>query len=97
MDLKFIDPFDNVSMPQTQTTDSVNQYGAQYLNNVNRLSVGSGSQVMRGDQQGLWLGGATFSEAPFSVSMAGVVNLTGNESKFIFTKDGIPNIVIGNI
>lgn len=51
-------------------------YGMDYLDRIAGLQIGQGSKVMRADQSGLWLGGNTFADAPFSVDMLGNIIAT---------------------
>ena len=44
--------------------------------NTGALAIGNGSQVFRADRSGLWLGASAFTDAPFSVNMAGDVIAT---------------------
>jgi hypothetical protein len=46
-------------------------HGLDYVANLLALSVGSGSQVLRSDQSGIWLGAARYANAPLRVNMAG--------------------------
>jgi hypothetical protein len=46
-------------------------HGLDYVANLLALSVGSGSQVLRSDQSGIWLGATRYANAPFRVNMAG--------------------------
>lgn len=72
--LSVIDPFDNVPAPTSQVQDNISfASNNQALGNLNTISVGSGTKVMRANQSGFWLGGATFATAPFSVSMSGII------------------------
>lgn len=66
---KIIDPYSSYEM--TPQADAKGVYGNDFLNAVKSLQVGFGSQVLRIDRQGLWLGAADFATAPFSVDMAG--------------------------
>lgn len=54
--------------------------GQDYLDRVAGVQVGEGSKVMRMDQTGMWLGAATFAQAPFSVDMEG--NLVASSATF---------------
>lgn len=66
---KIIDPYQNYEIvPQA---DPLGTKGSDFLNSVKSLQVGFGSQVLRIDRQGMWLGAADFASAPFSVDMAG--------------------------
>ena len=47
--------------------------GGGVFNDVGSLQVGMGTQVLRMDQSGLWLGANKFADAPYSVDMAGNV------------------------
>lgn len=66
---KIIDPYENYEIQPQENANGV--YGNDFLNSVKSLQVGFGSQVMRIDRQGMWLGAADFASAPFSVDMAG--------------------------
>lgn len=89
--------FDNVPRKQLPQTSGI--AGLSYLDKVSGMQVGSGSNVFRVDQSGLWLGGKTFADAPFSVNMlgqatfsigAGVEYEEGYAPITIFKQDGIP-------
>jgi hypothetical protein len=68
-DFKIIDPYENYDIvPQSQAEGNK---GNSFLDAVKSLQVGFGSQVLRIDRQGMWLGAADFASAPFSVDMAG--------------------------
>lgn len=67
--IKIIDPYESYEM--TPQADAEGIYGNDFLNAVKSLQVGFGSQVLRVDRQGIWLGAADFASAPFSVDMAG--------------------------
>lgn len=67
--IKIIDPYSSYDMAPQQVANGV--YGNDFLNAVKSLQVGFGTQVLRIDRQGLWLGAADFATAPFSVDMAG--------------------------
>lgn len=71
---KIIDPYSSYEM--TPQADAKGVYGNDFLNAVKSLQVGFGSQVLRIDRQGLWLGAADFATAPFSVSMTGAMVAT---------------------
>lgn len=73
---KIINPFSDIeTLPLEEESDT--RYGSQFFREVAELQVGYGSQVMRVDRQGLWLGAETFADAPFSVSMTGEIVATG--------------------
>lgn len=40
------------------------------------VAIGNGVKSFRGDEQGIWLGAEKFADAPFSVTMEGVVTMT---------------------
>lgn len=71
-----ITPYTNVPIAPLEEKSDV-RYGSQYFRDVQELQVGSGSKVLRVDQQGLWLGAERFVDAPFSVSMTGEIVATG--------------------
>lgn len=69
--------------------------GQDVLNNTAEMQVGFGSQVMRMNQQGMWLGAEQFANAPFRVDMQGNLfassaTLAGYSQITIFKQDGIP-------
>lgn len=53
------------------------QNGLATFENLSSLQVGIGTQSWKADQSGIWLGGKTFSTAPFSVTMSGILRATG--------------------
>lgn len=73
----------------------VKQAPSDNLSRIASMQVGSGSQVFRSDQQGIWLGAAKFADAPFSVDMAGNLiassaTLSGYSKIFIWKQASIP-------
>lgn len=82
-----------VDIPLAQEPDESNaRYGSEFLTDVKNLQVGFGSQVLRVDEQGLWLGAARFADAPFSVDMQGnIVASSLSLSDLSGTLDDIPN------
>lgn len=65
-----VNPYTNITdLPNTLSSNSI--YGQDFLSDVAELQVGYGSEVLRVDKSGLWLGGTRFSNAPFSVDMNG--------------------------
>lgn len=68
--LKIINPFQRIPYADPPLGDQ-NPRG-EYFNNVKEINVGDGgSNVMRADRTGLWLGGKKFADATFSVDMDG--------------------------
>lgn len=71
-----IDPFTNIPLLMSPENDP--NSAPAYLPNVKEINIGDGgSNVFRADRTGIWLGAAKFNDAPFSVSMAGVIKATG--------------------
>lgn len=68
-DFKIIDPYENYDIVAQPDASGIK--GNDFLNAVKSLQVGFGSQVLRIDRGGLWLGAADFASAPFSVDMQG--------------------------
>lgn len=52
-------------------TGNDSRFGSDIIRTVQELQVGMGSTVFRANKSGIWLGGATFASAPFSVDMSG--------------------------
>lgn len=73
-DFKIIDPYENYDI--VAQPDAAGIKGNDFLNAVKSLQVGFGSQVLRIDRGGLWLGAADFASAPFSVDMQGNMTAT---------------------
>lgn len=48
--------------------------GLSYLDKVLALQIGNGSNVLRSDESGLWLGAAKWADAPYRVDMDGKVS-----------------------
>lgn len=69
----YIKPFVDIPSAPLPQNDPYTMYGGQYFPNANEMQIGFGAQVFRADQQGIWLGAATFGTAPFSVSMSGAL------------------------
>lgn len=91
-----VDPFENIPEPTLNQPNPSYQTGAQQLSNLNTLSVGSGTQVLRFDKNGIFLGAATFATAPFSVSMGGVITSRSTISGNVITIDGGNARIVGN-
>lgn len=67
------------------------------LTTTSAMQIGSGSQVFRGDQSGIWLGAVKFADAPFSVDMEGnVVATTAVFGQYI-SKAGTSQALTGNV
>lgn len=73
-DIKIIDPYESYEMTPQSAAEGIK--GNNFLNAVKSLQVGFGTQVLRIDRDGLWLGAADFASAPFSVDMAGNITAT---------------------
>lgn len=73
-DTNYFKDQDIKDLPLPDGTES--RFGSDFLNATKQFQVGIGSQVLRADQSGLWLGAATFADAPFSVDMQGNVIAT---------------------
>lgn len=76
MPTEVLQPYTNIPVAPL-SEESEKRYGSQYFADVRSLQVGYGSNVLRVDQQGLWLGAENFADAPFSVSMTGEIVATG--------------------
>lgn len=77
--------------------DNNSLWGLSAIPNLGELSSGAGSKSFRSDSTGMWLGANRFSDAPFSVTMGGVVTLKDNLSTTIIDSTGIvTNAVVGN-
>lgn len=94
-----MDPyFTDIPVAELPTTDPNAAYASQYLTGVKELQIGSGSNVFRGDRQGIWLGAAKFADAPFRVDMNG--NMVAESiaiSGYIPTGQALADIGSGNI
>lgn len=53
--------------------DDDNRFGSDISRNMKELQVGAGSNVLRANESGLWLGAAKWKDAPFRVDMLGNV------------------------
>lgn len=97
--MELIDAFTDIPQPQeiTQPQSIINQSGDQSLGNLNTISVGFGTQVLRVDQQGLWLGSDKFTTAPFSVDMKGNIVATSATLGQYLTKAGTNQVMSGSI
>jgi hypothetical protein len=69
--------------------------GQLNLDNILSMQVGSGSNVLRGDQSGLWLGAEKFIDASFRVDMEGNVYIT-SASIILNDENNIPAIIISS-
>lgn len=93
--------FNDVANPQIQ--DPTGIAGQQYIDNMAYVKVGAGDQALQMDQSGLWLGARRFADAPFKVSMDGVMSFTSadglmqmtSERIVFFDANGIPTVLIG--
>jgi hypothetical protein len=91
-----VDPFENVSEPNFDSASAITQTSPQALSNIATISVGSGTNVLRFDQNGLFMGANTFVSAPFSVSIAGVITSQSIQGGNVITIDGGNARIIGN-
>jgi len=73
MGYRIINPFEDYQPQLQQNSQLILPTKSGNLTDVNTISVGSGSKTMKVDRQGMWLGGNTFTEAPFRVDMEGNV------------------------
>ena len=69
--------------------------GQGVLNNTAEMQVGFGSQVLRMNREGLWMGAEKFADAPFSVDMLGNLiaasaTLSGYSKISVFKQTSIP-------
>ena len=55
--------------------DDSSRYGSDIMRAVSEFQVGTGDKVFRSNKQGIWLGSSSFDDAPFRVSMAGLMTL----------------------
>lgn len=80
-----LDPFTNIPYAELAP---IGQNNGAFLSQLQTMSLGQGgNNVLRADQQGIWLGGATFATALWSVTMAGAMTassftLTGGTIKY---------------
>lgn len=89
-EIKIIDPYDSYE-PYVQENAGV--YGEDFLESVAALQVGFGSNVLRIDQDGLWLGAEDFASAPFKVDMAGNMTATTLDlSSYLQVGDALADI-----
>lgn len=63
----------DIPLIPVDNADDNTTYGSDVPSDVKELQVGIGDTVFRADQSGIWLGAATFADAPFSVDMQGNV------------------------
>ena len=73
----------NLPEAPAQIQSELNRKDGEYVQNLKRLIVGSGDQVMKADQNGLFLGNANFADAPFSVTYAGVMTISSGGGSVI--------------
>lgn len=57
--------------------ESGSRFGSDILRAVKEFQVGSGATSFNANESGIWLGAKRFSDAPFSVDMAGNTKITG--------------------
>lgn len=99
-----VKPFMNVSnKPLFDIQNKIN--GSNYFSNLRKVSVGSGSEVVRADRSGWWAGANRFADAPFRVDMQGNVYLTSasgqlildtvNNRIVVYDGSNVPRILIG--
>lgn len=94
--INIVDPYDSYE-PYVQE-DASGVAGDELLNSVAALQVGFGSQVLRIDRQGIWLGAETFGAAPFSVAMDGSITATSLDlSSYLQIGEALGDIGAGNI
>jgi hypothetical protein len=89
--------FDEYSLPSVASEQyTASGAPAGNLDQIQTLSVGGGNTVYHVSADGMWLGAASFADAPFSVDMGG--NLTAQKISalnIVLSNNGIPQIVIG--
>lgn len=95
-DFKIIDPYENYDIVPQSDADGIK--GNDFLNAVKSLQVGFGNQVLRVDRQGLWLGNADFTSAPFKVDMSGNATATSlSISGYVPVGGALADVGVGNI
>lgn len=102
-EIKIIDPF--VNIPFATLGGGIGSSSAQdassasmYLSSVLELNVGQGGNLtFRADKQGIWLGAEKFVNAPFSVSMAGLMTLSQQVGSITFTSQPTTPYHIGDL
>lgn len=67
------------------------------VSGTEEFQIGFGSKVLRGDNQGLWLGAKKFVDAPFSVDMLGNIIATTLSLGAYLTKAGSGQVLSGSI
>lgn len=72
----------NIPTANVDDTDPLasDRFGSDVMRLVQELQVGIGTNVFRADKSGIWLGGDTFADGAFSVSMEGNVTIKINDS-----------------
>lgn len=66
--------------------------GTQFMNDLREMSVGTGSQVVRADESGLWAGANKFANAPFKVDMQGNIYIESADGKLVI--DAVNNRIV---
>lgn len=69
--------FNTIEQPITPPYDPVLSGKKFAEQSPRKLSMGFGSKVWRADERGIWLGAEQFEDAPFRVSMEGLINAVG--------------------
>lgn len=87
---KVIDPFFSVKEKGLPISTEV-----QTLSALQQLSAGYGSKSFKADSQGIWLGADKYVDAPFRISMEGVVYIEAVSGGYIMI-DGVNQRIIVN-
>jgi hypothetical protein len=90
MTTKTIDPFFNIADKGLPTSTEI-----QSLSALQQLSAGYGSKSFKADQQGIWLGADKYADAPFKISMDGVVYIKATSGGYIMI-DGVNQRIVVN-
>ena len=77
--------------------DDNSRYGSDIMRAVSEFQVGTGDKVFRANKQGIWLGSASFNDAPFRVSMAGLLTLAQNIGTKNFTSTPTTPYNVGDL
>lgn len=71
--------------------------GLDDLRRVGAIEIGTGTRAFKADQSGIWLGANKFTDAPFSVTMAGALVASSATFTQYLSKAGTTQALTGDI
>ena len=88
---RILDPFFNVEYRPLPVNDDV-----LFPKNIREIQSGFGSKAFKVDSQGIWLGANKYADAPFRISMDGVIFVKSTSGGHILIDGPNQRIVVND-